>query len=251
HYGFTADKVLLADLMPKFNFYYIDQVLYGADFINTYAGNPASAVSGYGCYTPCMVTTAENYFKQIGEVNYRLTDLTGTDFDSLLSYIDAGRPVMVWATLDMIEPEYTKSWNTPDGRNVQWYENEHCFVLTGYDKAANRVFVNDPQKGKVTYSLSVFRFRYNQMGKYAAVLSGGDIKDVTPAPSVKQPSEPSDCKYKIGDEVKYSGSVYYSANGGKSVEVDGTYEITEILEDDTKPYRIRLGTAGWVPIDFK
>ncbi len=251
HYGFDASKELLADLMPKFNFYIIDDILYGADYINTYPGNPHSAVSGYGCYAPCMVTTADKYFKQTGKENYRLDDLTGSDFDTLLSYIDAGRPVMVWATTDMVEPEENKEWMTPDGRTVKWKDNEHCFVLTGYNRGVNTVYVNDPLKGPSTYSMSVFRFRYNQMGRYAAALSGSDIKEVTPAKPAPAPSSPSDCKYKVGDEVEYSGLVYYSANGGKSVEVNGTYEITEILDDDSKPYRIRLGTAGWVPIDFK
>ncbi|MCQ2465539.1 MAG: C39 family peptidase, partial [Oscillospiraceae bacterium] len=246
HYGFSASKTQIADMMPKFNFYIIDDVLYGADFVHTYPGNPRSGVAGCGCYTPCMVSTAEKYFNSIGESDYSLRDITGSELETLLSYIDAGRPVMVWASRDMVEDEYIKEWTTPDGRQVKWNENEHCYILTGYDRVSNTVYVNDPLKGKTSYSMSVFKLRYNQMGKYAAVINGSGIKE--PQKPVS-PSVPG--TYRVGDVIEYTGTVYYSAGGGKSAEVSGVYEITEILDDETKPYRIRLGTAGWVPYDFR
>lgn len=249
YYGFSVTKTQLADIMPKFNFYIIDDVLYGADFKTTYAGNPRSSTSGYGCYAPCMVTTAEKYFTLTGESKYCLNEITGTDFDNLLAYTAAGRPVMVWATSDMVEPEYTKEWMTSEGNMVQWYENEQCFLLTGYDRDKNVVYVNDPLRGQVSYNMSIFRLRYNQMGRYAAVLAGEDIKEPETVKPQK-PSKPSGTKHEVGDWVEYTGLVYYSANGGKSAEVSGEYEITVILDDEDKPYRIRLGTAGWVPFDF-
>lgn len=247
HYGFGVSKMQLVDYMPKFNFYIIDDVLYGADFINTFPGNPKSSTTGCGCYTPCMVTTAEKFFQASGIEGYKLEDITGSDFDTILSYTDAGRPVMVWATVDMVEPEYSKEWTTPDGRVVQWNENEHCFVITGYDRNTNTVYVNDPLRGKVSYSMSVFKLRYNQMGKYAAVISGNGIQK----PGVPGTDSPVQKTYSVGDTVTYTGLVYYSAAGGKSAEVSGTYEISEIIDDESKPYRIRLGTAGWVPYDFE
>ena len=247
HYGFGVSKLQLADIMPKFNFYYIGSELYGADFMTTFPGNPASG-SGYGCYTPCMVTTAEKYFNLIGNDEYYLENLTGTDFDRLLSYVAADKPVLIWATISMIEPYYTTTWTTPEGNRVTWYANEHCLLLTGYDKNTGTVYVNDPLKGKTSYAMSVFKLRYNQMGKYAAVLSrkGEDVK----LPETEPPHNSSGSVHKVGDVVQYTGTVYYSSYGGSTAEVSGTFTITEIVEDESRPYRIRLGTAGWVPYNF-
>ena len=247
HYGFGVSKLQLADIMPKFNFYYIGSELYGADFMTTFPGNPASG-SGYGCYTPCMVTTAEKYFNLIGNDEYYLENLTGTDFDRLLSYVAADKPVLIWATISMIEPYYTTTWTTPEGNRVTWYANEHCLLLTGYDKNTGTVYVNDPLKGKTSYAMSVFKLRYNQMGRYAAVLSrkGENVK----LPETEPPHNSSGSVHKVGDVVQYTGTVYYSSYGGSTAEVSGTFTITEIVEDESRPYRIRLGTAGWVPYNF-
>lgn len=169
--GFRAPKTTVAGYMPRMDFYYSGGIRYGADFMTTFPGNPYYN-SGYGCYTPCMVTTAERFFEAQGADNFELRDISGTDFDTLLSYAAAGKPVMAWATMSMIEPrENSDSWTTPDGRRVVWKGNEHCLVITGYDLQKGIVYVNDPLKGKVTYSISTYEHRYNQMGKYAAVIA--------------------------------------------------------------------------------
>jgi uncharacterized protein YvpB len=248
HYGFNVSKLFLADMMPQFNFYYIDNVLYGADFLTTFPGNPRSN-SGYGCYTPCMVTTAQKYFNYIGNDEYYLKDITGTDFDTLLSYVAAGKPVMTWATMGMIESVTGMSWTTPEGKYVTWRGNEHCLLLTGYDKDTGMVYVNDPLRGSVSYSMSVYRLRYNEMGKYSAVLmkNGEKLELLKPTP----PSSGNNGKeHKIGDVVSYTGPAYYSSFGGNSVQISGTYTISEILDDESRPYRVRLGTVGWVPYNF-
>ena len=77
------------------------------------------------------------------------------------------------------------------------------------------------------------------MGKYAAVLLDKNEELDTP-----------EVKHYVGEKVTYTGPVYYSSFGGKSVNVSGDFTITEIVDDETRPYRIRLGTAGWVPYDF-
>jgi len=74
--------------------------------------------------------------------------------------------------------------------------------------------------------------------------NGESLELLKPAPST------GNSKHKIGDVVDYSGPAYYSSFGGTSVEISGTYVISDILEDESRPYRIRLGTVGWVPYDF-
>ncbi|MBP1564766.1 MAG: C39 family peptidase [Oscillospiraceae bacterium] len=241
--GFDVSKSKLADLMPKLNFYYYNGSLYGADFITTFPGNPYSS-SGYGCYTPCMVTTSKKYFESIGSTSHYLSDITGTDFNALLDHVAMGRPVMVWATMSMIAPVLTTRWTTPEGKAVQWLGNEHCLLITGYDKTKGIVYVNDPLKGKVTYPVSTISLRYNQMGKYAAImLKNGESPDTPSKPPI------SNGKHKVGDVVTYSGDVHYSSYGGSTVYVSGTFVITQIVEDETRPYRIMLGNQGWIPYD--
>ncbi len=249
--GFNVSKTTVADLMPKMDFYYSGGVYYGADYITTFPGNPRYD-SGYGCYTPCMVTTASRYFSSEGISGCSLSNISGNDFDRLFSYVAAGKPVMVWATMNMIEPRDTVSWTTPEGRYVTWKGNEHCLVITGYDLAQGIVYVNDPLRGKVTYSISTFEHRYNQMGKYAAVIVKNDEEIILPEPGKVDSSASSgtagtSTTHKVGDTVSYSGPAYYSCYGGSSVYISGSYRITEIISDRDCPYGIRLGVIGWVP----
>ncbi|MDO5560778.1 MAG: C39 family peptidase [Oscillospiraceae bacterium] len=243
YYGFNVSKTVLADsFMPKLNFYYYNGQLYGADYMTTFPGNPRTS-SGYGCYVPCMVSTASNYFKNAGVTDYYLKDLTGSSFESILDIVAEGKPVMVWATMSMIAPVTGGSWLTPEGKRVTWTGNEHCLLLTGYDKNSGVVYVNDPMKGKMTYNLGTFKLRYQQMNSSAACLmKNGD----------KQPEQPpaQTKKHYIGEVVNYSGLVYYSSYGGSSVYISGTYKISDIIDDESRPYRIRLDLMGWVPYDF-
>ena len=43
-------------------------------------------------------------------------------------------------------------------------------MLVGYNKKLGIVQVNDPQEGVLTYDVSVFEERYNEMGKQAVVI---------------------------------------------------------------------------------
>ncbi len=249
YYGFNVSKQAIADMMPQLNFYYLNGVLYGADFRYVFPGNPRNN-SGYGCYAPCMVKTAENYFNFAGNTKYNLVNISGTEFELLLNYVAAGKPVMAWATMGMISPGTGGSWMTPAGDRVTWIANEHCLLITGYDKTKGIVYVNDPMKGRVTYTIAQFKQRYNQMNSNAAVLmEKGESFDpgvVSPLP----PQQPT-VEYKVGDVVQYTGLVYYSSYGGSSVWISGTYTISDIIGDTSRPYRIRLGLEGWIPHNFK
>ena len=53
---------------------------------------------------------------------------------------------------------------------------------------------------------------------------------------------------KKGDKVSYSGKVYQTSTGnGKAIDLPaGTYEIADIINDTTVPYRVQLKNFGWV-----
>jgi len=265
HYGFGTDKMSLMKFMPMSGIYTYDGVRYGPDFRKVFPGNPTST-GGYGCYTPCMVTTATDYFRSIGNAEYYLDDLTGADFDILLNYVALGKPVMAWATIGLIDPYKSLTWVTPENMAVTWIANEHVMLITGYDRKNDLVYVNDPSKGQVTYPLEKFRLRYEEIGRYAAVLmKNGEEIDVTdrdqdpdiqgpPLPSVPDdPADPpangSDDRFRVGDAVYFTGNAYYSSKGGNFVEISGEYTISEIVSDNEIPYRVRLGTVGWVSWD--
>lgn len=165
HLGFKVDKMTIAEkYLPKQEFYTKNGVLYGADVVNTFAGDPRNSYS-YGCYAPCIVKTAEKYLKSCGS-DMAAYDISGKSMEQLFEqYIDKGQPVLIWITSNGLSKPYkTEQWVTADGKNVQWLRHEHCVVLTGYDRAKKLVYVSDPLVGNTSYDYDKINLRYEQMG---------------------------------------------------------------------------------------
>ena len=95
---------------------------------------------------------------------------TGTSLTQLCGdYIDKDIPVMVWATIAMIEVEPRASWYLRDGTLFTWLGNEHCLVLTGYD--SSYYYFNDPYKGTaVKYAGARVEDRFEKLGKQSLVV---------------------------------------------------------------------------------
>ena len=168
HLGFRADKMDLArHYLPKMDFDWKDGGLYGADFRTTFAGDPESD-SSYGCYAPCIVTTANRFFLTSG-YDAKAHDLTGTPLEELLHhYIDRDTPVLIWITSsDLHETILTTVWTTPGGEKLQWIAYEHCVVLTGYDLDNGLIYVSDPLVGNTSYDYNRLRLRYVDLGQQA------------------------------------------------------------------------------------
>ena len=165
-YGVSADKVEIArNYLPKLDFYWQDGVMYGADYRNTFAGDPEDENS-YGCYAPCIVTAANSCLAAYGS-GYRANDISGQELDTLFeNYIDNDIPVLIWITSGGLhEPEWTTTWTTPSGEQVQWHSWEHCVVLTGYDYDSSIVYVSDPMEGNTYYNMELLKLRYDQFGR--------------------------------------------------------------------------------------
>lgn len=161
--GFDADKITMAeDYLPKGEYR-------NSDFRKVFVGNPKNT-HAFGCYSPAIVTAAEDYLEDMGrEDNYTVTELTGCGVDSLYSAVDKGYPVIVWATMSMSTPTRGASWTIKKtGERVTWVAGEHCLLLTGYDK--NKVYMNDPLVGKVSYSRATFEKRFKSLGKQAVII---------------------------------------------------------------------------------
>lgn len=76
-------------------------------------------------------------------------------------------------------------------------------------------------------------------------LTGKDMPVISAYETTVTTAAPADIK--AGDKVKYSGKAYYSASGkGTPVDVNGEYEIIEILSPTEGKYTVLLDNAGWV-----
>lgn len=169
--GFEADKMKIAkEYLVKGEVEKgSDNKLHGPDYRYVFAGRPESDESSFGCMAPCIVSAAQKFLDQAGS-DMIPVDLTGTEFDELLDFIDHDVPVILWSTMGLAAPEYQLKWITPDGEELSWPKNEHCVVLTGYETDSNAVRIHDPVNGVIMLNLDAVRERYEQLGKNAVVI---------------------------------------------------------------------------------
>ncbi|MGL4738970.1 MAG: C39 family peptidase [Cellulosilyticaceae bacterium] len=162
YYGVAISKEQIGKDMPKGNFYTQNGKTYGPHPNEAFLGSPFST-GGYGVYAPVICKLAEGYLPG------RVEDLTGKAFEELLKCIDESRPVMIWATINMVPMKLTRSWYTSDGSLFTWKGNEHALVMVGYDDSY--VYMNDPYTGKrEKYDRKKVENRWASMGKQALAI---------------------------------------------------------------------------------
>ena len=174
YYGFDADKCAMAsDYLPKGgNAQYIDGELYKDSFFDYFIGDPFSR--GYGCFSNAIEKAANKYIADNGG-GYTVLNISGAHPDELYDYLANDIPVLCWATDGMIEPEYYESWyDNATGEKLDWYLNEHCFVLAGFNMKNDTVTLNDPMKGIIDYNINKFETRYAEMHSQAIVILKDD-----------------------------------------------------------------------------
>ena len=177
YYGYKIDVDDFIDdyLITDYFEFDEDGQMIGPDTYSAFIGSPYSEDS-LGCFPPVIEKAMNKYLKSR---NHRAVDVTGASMDFLLdNYIASDQPVLIWATMWMMEPFVTYEWtvkgatnNSPynDGDTCRWLANEHCMVLVGYDK--DNYYLNDPlSQSTMTYDRETFDMRYAQMGKCALVL---------------------------------------------------------------------------------
>lgn len=138
------------------------------DFVTSYVGDPRTE-NGAGIYAPGL-TRAANRFLAEQDTGRRARDLTGTSFEGLLAYVSQGDPVVVWNTINMQEPGEINAHYYYEGRIYNFYKEEHCMVLCGYDRVKNEVLVSDPQAGLVWRDADAFSAIYETMGENAMTI---------------------------------------------------------------------------------
>lgn len=174
--GFQVDKVQLAEG-------YLTCKSEGeATFQQAFIGSPYDS-AGYGCYAPVIVDTARKYLaaQNSGRI---VKDLTGAKFEDLLREVASNHPVAIWASIDLVDIQevyaytiynYTEtnsdgSTSTPKDLDVYWLENEHVYLLKGYDLDRNVVIVNDSLNGEMEYDMDRFKECYEQCYKQAVII---------------------------------------------------------------------------------
>lgn len=139
YYGVNVTKQNVANKIPRVSLpYYKNKIRYGGDPNKGFIGSPYSA-SSYGVFEKPILKVLNEYMPN------RAEDLTGKTLGELLEYVKAGKPVMIWATIDMQNIIYRQSWKLVTGEVFRWPGKEHAVVITGYD---NRyIYLNDPYTG--------------------------------------------------------------------------------------------------------
>lgn len=168
---YHGKKVTLEEMIqavPKSELEETEKGLVGVHPASAFIGDPHSD-TGFGCYAPVVVDTINQFLPQEEK---KAVDLTGKDMQTLISdFIDRDRPVLLWATMNMTEPEPGDSWTLKDtGKKFQWIAGEHCLVLVGYDRSS--YYFNDPYetKGVVSYPKKLVERRYQALGRQAVAI---------------------------------------------------------------------------------
>ncbi len=177
---YAGSDISIDDFIDKYlqkgNFYTKDGVTYGPDPRTHFVGSPRSENS-YGCMAPVIENAMNAYYQdKEQEVNAdypgkkRVVNATGTEMDDLCrQYIVKGIPCLVWVSIGMVEPYYSRSWNLPNGGTYRWLPNEHCMVLIGYD--ATHYYFSDPYRGAIVkYARQLSSNRYAAYGKQALAI---------------------------------------------------------------------------------
>lgn len=202
--GFDADKTDLArNYLPQSwgNPRYEDGKTYKDSFFDYFIGDPFSR--GYGCFSNAIEKAANAYISDHGG-GFTVKNISGSHPDVLYEYLAAGTPVICWATDGMIEPEYYETWfDNVTGEQLDWYLNEHCFVLAGFNMSADTVTLNDPMKGIIDYNINKFETRYEQMYRQAIVIipDSGDYRPAPHAPVTEPPETESSVTESADEEA--------------------------------------------------
>lgn len=161
----TAAQFIDNYLPKNADFYYDGFKRCGPSPYEYFIGNPRTAAS-FGCMAPVIEKALCDYFGS----SQRVKNTTGTELDALCEkYIDNKVPVIMWATINMLETNPKNTWYLSDGTRFTWPGNEHCLVLIGYDE--NSYFFNDPYAGKtVKYEKTTVEDRYAELGRQSIVV---------------------------------------------------------------------------------
>lgn len=158
YYGFDIDcETFITEYLDTTN------EVYDGVMDDYFLGNPKSS-GGWACNPSVICNAVNKYFQKIDEKELSAYDLTGTDFNLLMYEVADEHPVLIWVTIDYVEP-YLKegSWGSH-------YNPSHTVVLKGFNKDTNEVYINDSLKGDITLPYNDVKNIYDKVGKKSLVI---------------------------------------------------------------------------------
>lgn len=221
--GFDVDKVTMCDK-------YMNIDMDGQYTMNQcYIGDPKS-YTGFGCSSPVICKSARRYFR-VEKSDCYPVDLSGTDFQELFYQVEQGRPVIVWATMYLMDtkPEYV--YTAKNGEEMWFCTYQHCLTLYGYDLDEGIVYLADPLVGNTTYPLERFEEIYDILGKQAVVICGDAENGLDAEPKPVTKSEPE-----ITTEPETTETVTEETETTESETIATETEVAEETEaTETEP----------------
>lgn len=158
YYNLNINIEDVMNSMPKGNIpYKKNDKMYGGNPNYEFLGNPRNN-NGWGIYDKGLAITANKY--KSGIING-----TGSDFKKIYSIIRQNRPVIVWTSINLINPYNGLSWYTENtNEKITWKNYNHAVVVIGYNE--NSIIISDPIDGKIKYMNKERFIRiYNFMGR--------------------------------------------------------------------------------------
>lgn len=170
-YGYPVTKEEIALAYPLTQQEMVNGRRYAAHPEEAFLGDPFT-ITGFGIFSPALTTIMQKAIDSHGG-GALVKDLKGASEEEILDYIRSGTPVCIWSTMEGRDVVNQYSWYIKDGdvytnQMYVWPGNEHCLVLTQYNK--DQVVVNDPQIGVTQYDRADFFRHYREMGRYALVI---------------------------------------------------------------------------------
>ena len=137
--------------------YIVSGKIYGGNPELEFIGDPKNDYS-YGVYNEPLKEIALKYKDGI-------ISKIGMEFEDVLNIVKENRPVLVWVTINLIEPHISQTWiYRPTGETIKWISGEHAVVVIGYND--KEVIASDPYTGTIRYfDKETFEERYNFLGK--------------------------------------------------------------------------------------
>ncbi len=172
---YTEEEVPIEDIIDNMVFAYpetVDGKSTGPHPEDAFIGSPYDPTS-FGCFAPVVV----DMMNELLPDGYTAEETTGTPLDKLAeAYLPKGQPVLVWATISMLDSFPHLGWyiadedGEPTDEWYDWLANEHCLVMVGYD--SEYYYFNDPLKYDACYAYkrSLAEERNEEIGGYSIVV---------------------------------------------------------------------------------
>ena len=158
--GFDLDKETFARKYLRYSAY---------DMADGFMGDPFKE-DGAGILPPALAESCNDYFKSQGS-DLTAFETSSFSFGELLALTAKGYPVLIWVTTDYEDPEIGHTSVSRNGIDYQWYINEHCVVIQGYNLDTGRIVFSDPSCGYIGQNLNAIRYLYESIGGYSLAIS--------------------------------------------------------------------------------